>query len=251
MDAYTNWALKNDPKGEHIQNIGLFNAASGMKWQDMPDSTVVYRAGTPENRGNAATWGRFSPGGVGGDITVGGIKAYYASFDARTVREMERVGSKEPEATRVPQYRETKTPQGYRFADNMPAEMRGYVKDGVLELPVKPSTARAFDQRAAALDDALKASLSPEHYNEWAETGRLDPSKMSDDEYGKLVKHSGPQGFAGMVSRNPDKIGREEIPGRLQVVRQWRQPKHHSIIAHSYQPNDKQEEVGYLQPVEN
>ncbi len=112
-----------------------------------------------------------------------------------------------------PQYRETKTPQGYRFADNMPAEMRGYVKDGILELPVKPSTARAFDQRAAALDDALKASLSTERYNEWAATGRLDPSKMSDDEYGKLVKHSGPQGFAGMVSRNPDKIGREEIPG--------------------------------------
>ncbi len=36
---------------------------------------------------------------------------------------------------------------------------------------------------------------------------------MSDEEYGRLVKHSGPQGFGGMVLRNPDKIGREEIPG--------------------------------------
>jgi hypothetical protein len=92
MDAYTKWAKQNDPTGEHLTNVGLFNAASARKWQTASDDTVVYRAGSAAAQQNAVTWGRYSPGGVGGDITVGGIKRYYGRGDPETERKIAAAG---------------------------------------------------------------------------------------------------------------------------------------------------------------
>jgi hypothetical protein len=86
MDAYTKWALKNDPSGQRVKNLGLFNAASALKWQGMPDDTVIYPAGSKEARANASTWGRAS--GAGGAVTVGGVKKYYGREDPKTQAEI-------------------------------------------------------------------------------------------------------------------------------------------------------------------
>ena len=86
MDAYTKWAQKNDPTGQRVKNLGLFNAASALKWQGMPDDTVIYPAGSKEARANASTWGRAS--GAGGAVTVGGVKKYYGREDPKTQTEI-------------------------------------------------------------------------------------------------------------------------------------------------------------------
>jgi hypothetical protein len=98
MDAYTKWAKRNDPTGEHLTNLGLFNAASNIKLQTAPLDKVVYHAsgGTAFEakaaRANAPTWGRYSPGGAGGDITIGGIEKYYGRGDEATRREIAEAG---------------------------------------------------------------------------------------------------------------------------------------------------------------
>ncbi len=101
MDRYTNWARQNDPTGMRMTNLGLFNAASNMNLQSQPDDTVVYRAGSAAARANANTWGRFSPQGAGGDITIGGIKAYYARNNPATSTALGNVGAPMPFAPLV------------------------------------------------------------------------------------------------------------------------------------------------------
>ena len=96
MDAYTTWAKRNDPSGNKLKDLGLFNAASNMALQGAPDSTVVY---DPAKGGfqakaaaaNASTWGKAS-GQVGGPITIGGIKKYYNREFNQTVREIAAAG---------------------------------------------------------------------------------------------------------------------------------------------------------------
>lgn len=91
MDAYTRWSQRNDPTGQNIRNLGVFNAASAMKWQNASDDTVVYPAGSIEARSNASTWGRYSD--AGGAVTVGGIKRYYARNDPETLRQITAAGA--------------------------------------------------------------------------------------------------------------------------------------------------------------
>jgi hypothetical protein len=90
MDAYTGWLKRNDPSGTNTKDLGLFNAASARKWQNMPDETVVYPAGSIEARSNAPTWGRAS--GAGGAVTIGGIKRYYSREGEATQREIAEAG---------------------------------------------------------------------------------------------------------------------------------------------------------------
>lgn len=90
LDAYTRWARKNDPSGQRIRNLGVFNAGSAMQWQNMPDSTVMYRAGSRAAYANRHTWGAFSQ--AGGNITLGGIKRYYSQWDAATNKAIAAVG---------------------------------------------------------------------------------------------------------------------------------------------------------------
>ena len=102
MDAYTDWMRHNDPTGQRMTNLGLFNAASNPALQSQPLDTVVYHATGPlsqrgigggateaqATRANAPTWGRYS-GQAGGDITIRGIEQYYGRFDNQVRQQIE------------------------------------------------------------------------------------------------------------------------------------------------------------------
>lgn len=57
------------------QNLGVLQASPA--YANKPDNFVAYQAGSAAARANANTWGRYS--NAGGAITIGGIKAYYAT----------------------------------------------------------------------------------------------------------------------------------------------------------------------------
>jgi len=89
---------------------------------------------------------------------------------------------------------------GYQFK-NLPSEMQEHVKDGVFQSPVLPTNFLfQSNEKARGLDSALKASLTPEHYQQWQQTGRLDPSILSDNEYNSIHKNS--PTLAGGLLRN-------------------------------------------------
>lgn len=81
LAAYTDKLSRENFSGT---NLGLYNAAGSNPWQNQPDSTVVYPAGSAEANSNYNTWVKSSEalGGPQGAATVGGIKAYYARNDA-------------------------------------------------------------------------------------------------------------------------------------------------------------------------
>ncbi|HEX3341854.1 MAG TPA: hypothetical protein VHT68_22075, partial [Pseudolabrys sp.] len=94
LDIYSKWVHHASP---NATNLGLFNAASNPRFQTASDDTIVYHAGTAAAQQNASTWGKYSPGGPGGDITVGGIKKYYSRGDPETNRAIAAAGT--PAAT--------------------------------------------------------------------------------------------------------------------------------------------------------
>lgn len=113
MDAYTRWAQRADPSGKKIKNLGLFNAASSMKWQGASDDTVIYPAGSREAAANRSTWGRYS--GAGGATTVGGVKKYYGRGDPGTQAEIAAATPPEAPTTETAQAGEDNTPIGQAF----------------------------------------------------------------------------------------------------------------------------------------
>jgi hypothetical protein len=106
LDIYTKWVHHASP---NATNLGLFNAASNPAFQTASDDTVVYHAGTRAAQQNAKTWGANSPGGPGGDITVGGIKKYYSRGDTETNRQIAAAGT--PAATTAVTFAGTGGPQ--------------------------------------------------------------------------------------------------------------------------------------------
>jgi hypothetical protein len=106
LDIYSKWVHHASP---NATNLGLFNAASNPRFQTASDDTVVYHAGTRAAQQNAATWGKYSPGGPGGDITVGGIKKYYSRGDPDTNRQIAAAGT--PAATTAVTLASTGGPQ--------------------------------------------------------------------------------------------------------------------------------------------
>jgi hypothetical protein len=60
--------------------------------------------------------------------------------------------------------------------------------------------------RLKQLDQALKHSLSPPHYREWRETGRFDPSKLTNTEYEMLVRNAYMPNLGGAFVLNPEAV---------------------------------------------
>jgi murein DD-endopeptidase MepM/ murein hydrolase activator NlpD len=119
LEAYTKWVKRNDPDGTNTRDLGLFNAASARKWQTMPDSTVVYPAGSREANANAATWAAAS--NAGGAVTIGGIKRYYGRFDAGVMQEILRAGGAVKPAPALPPTKPPPAPGGKEYRDPITA----------------------------------------------------------------------------------------------------------------------------------
>jgi hypothetical protein len=96
LDAYTANAKRVDPSGQHLTNLGLWNAAGSVGWQTKPLDTIVYdpRKGGFDAKAaaaNARTWGAAS-GQTGGPITIAGIEKYYGRNDPDTNRQIAAAG---------------------------------------------------------------------------------------------------------------------------------------------------------------
>jgi hypothetical protein len=201
LEYYSKWAAdpQNHPTGKTLKDLGLFNAASDPRLQNAPDSRVVYQAGSEAARKNAKTWGAYSPGGAGGDITVGGIKAYYTSQYQSTLKEIKAAGGSAAPRQEIPVSADEKLGAQLRPGQMFDPKgaMQGLPNFGATKLtpqetkaisapqgPQAISTASFFPQSAQERygADAAGGKAYPFHSPEWAR--ERDPEKDSKEELG-------------------------------------------------------------------